>query len=311
MMMQKNTSLLLSITFLAASLVCTPCLMAKQPSATNRGNDVLKSTPAGSQAMELADLPPDAHKKISRHLHEAAYAVNPYEIQTPTQKVKRSYRAGNRNQGIIAHFSGQGVQLGPRSEEKGSWQLGMCLSGYGYEGGLRPVETAQMDRIQARGRRVEIRREMLTEWYVNKDEGLEQGFTLARPPLDGSGGWLALELSCEGSLRPALSDEGSAIVFRNAQGEIVLHYSDLKAWDARGNTIPARLSLVPGTVQDRTSGIKIVVNDADAVYPLTIDPMVTAPKAKLTASDAAANDRFGRFRSHQQRHHRGGRLSGL
>ena len=92
-MMQKKAILLLSIASFMASLFCTPCLMAQQSIATDRGNEVSKNSLAGSQVMELADLPPDVHKKISRHLHEASYTVNPCESQTITGKEKRSYRA--------------------------------------------------------------------------------------------------------------------------------------------------------------------------------------------------------------------------
>src|SRR6202022_3594709 len=38
--------------------------------------------------------------------------------------------------------------------------------------------------------------------------------------------------------------------------------------------------------------ISLLINDTQAVYPLRVDPLFTQTK-KLTASDAAADDRFG------------------
>ena len=54
--------------------------------------------------------------------------------------------------------------------------------------------------------------------------------------------------------------------------------------DATGRRVPASLAVEGQAVQLR-------VDDAGAAYPLTIDPWFE--QAKLTASDAAANDEFG------------------
>jgi hypothetical protein len=71
----------------------------------------------------------------------------------------------------------------------------------------------------------------------------------------------------------------------HAGQQTVLRYGGLKTWDARGRLVPSRLQ-----VQGRR--VRIVVEDAAAEYPLTVDPVFTQ-QAKLTASDGAAGDSFG------------------
>ena len=39
--------------------------------------------------------------------------------------------------------------------------------------------------------------------------------------------------------------------------------------------------------------VRLEVDDRGAAYPVTIDPLIATEQAKLTASDAAANDDFG------------------
>ena len=39
--------------------------------------------------------------------------------------------------------------------------------------------------------------------------------------------------------------------------------------------------------------VSLVIDDRDAVYPLTIDPVLATEQAKVTASDGAAFDFFG------------------
>jgi hypothetical protein len=140
---------------------------------------------------------------------------------------------------------------------------------------LSPVEP------RARANRVEYPRGPLTEWYVNGPLGLQQGFTLAAPPAARpEGGLVTLALELTGSLEPKL--DGKAGGF--SLGDSPLRYQGLFAVDARGRELPARFQLHGSTVL-------LQVDDADARYPVTIDPFVQ--QAKLNASDGTAGDQLG------------------
>jgi hypothetical protein len=64
----------------------------------------------------------------------------------------------------------------------------------------------------ARTNRVEYKRGALTEWYINGPPGLEQGFTLAKPPgkANGHRGVSFWDSSrCEAGVSVALSSAGT------------------------------------------------------------------------------------------------------
>jgi len=97
--------------------------------------------------------------------------------------------------------------LGGRSTSTRRWSWGLRLTGYGRNR-LEPVAAARMT---ASGSRVEYRRGSVVEWYRNTSGGLEQGFTLLRPPTTGDhagGSTLRLELRLRGDLKPRLERQG-------------------------------------------------------------------------------------------------------
>jgi trimeric autotransporter adhesin len=115
----------------------------------------------------------------------------------------------------------------------------------------------------------------LAEWWANGPLGLEQGFDVdARPA--GAGSTLTLSIAVGGDARPALDRDSVELG--------ALRYGALRASDANGRTLPARLA-VNG---DR---IEIEVDDRGATFPVAIDPLVQ--QAELTNAGGAAGDEFG------------------
>lgn len=155
---------------------------------------------------------------------------------------------------------------------------------WGREGQLEPVERG---RQRLDGTRAEFHRPGLVEWYANRPDGLEQGFTLERRPIPTDpGAPVVVELRWRGRLFPILDASERGVRFVSAAGSSAFEYTGLRAWDARGRELQARLS-----VQDDL--LRIQVDDENACYPLTIDPLCAVEQAKLTAGDGAAGDNFG------------------
>jgi hypothetical protein len=75
------------------------------------------------------------------------------------------------------------------------------------------------------------------------------------------------------------NQDGTTVTFHDPAGEAALTYGGLKAWDADGKPVPARFAT--GTAAG--SDLCVVVNDAAARYPVTIDPL--ASQAYLKASN--------------------------
>ncbi len=115
---------------------------------------------------------------------------------------------------------------------------------------------------------------------------------------------LTITLAVRGGLRPIVSGDGRHVSFVDNSGAAVVNYSNLTVFDATGRTLSSwfvEASGQPAAVVDdpelplfairHLQFISIVIDDADAVYPLTIDPI--AQQAYLKASNTEATDNFG------------------
>ena len=110
-------------------------------------------------------------------------------------------------------------------------------------------------------------------WYKASAKGFEQGFTISRPPA-GKAGALSIVLSYSGGLHPSSPGPRGFDISGRSGPEMT--YGGLRATDATGKALPARLVLGHGTV-------RITVSDAGAAYPVTVDPFV-APSSAPTAT---------------------------
>ena len=193
----------------------------------------------------------------------------------------QGYQAPNRAHDFRTWFAEDGIRVVPRRDEAPAWEWGLSLSAWGRTGALQSTGEA---RLFVHENRVDADRGGIVEWYVNDPRGLEQGFTIAARPA-GEGPLVEVELALTGTLNPRLSEDGFAIDFVAPGGERVLHYAELVVTDARGKALPARFE---GFAADNRRGIRIVVDDADAAYPVTIDPLATSP-AWSTSMGPAGN----------------------
>ena len=256
---------------------------------------------------------------ILNHLRQVEYQLIPATSDNP-----KAYQANNPAHDLHTTFTAAGIWVTSQTEVNPNWSWGLTLSGYGYEPRRYPIGPNHAPpRISAEANRLEYQWGNLTEWYVNDERGLKQGFTLIAPPegqvkagevahgevknqtLKSDTSELVIEMTLTTSLIPQLGQTGQSIRFINAHGETVLHYDSLYVYDATGRRLPARFAiddleppgqpLIINSPADTpaSSKILIVIDDQNAVYPVTIDPLLTRQVAKLTASDGATNDRFG------------------
>ena len=185
-------------------------------------------------------------------------------IDSTTYRVEASgtggYTATNNGQHLQAQFN-QGVT---RFQYGALW-FSLELTGAG-----------PMQRTSVNGNRLNYYRPGVTEWFINEPAGLEQGFTFERKPAAGP---LTVTLMVGGDLRPEL--DGQEVALRD-HSQIRLRYQGLKSWDAGGKVLPSRMEVV-GRV------IRLVVDDAGARYPVTVDPTIKEDKL-VTGTEPATAD---------------------
>jgi len=123
----------------------------------------------------------------------------------------------------------------------------------------------------------------LEDWFVNGAKGLEHGLTIRQRPVR-----LELRLAVRGGLRP--EGGGSAVRFVDGSGSAVVSYSGLKAWDADGRLLPARMEGCDGVLHLR-------VDDREARYPVN-RPRGPAGLPKASGRGEFFRDFGGGFRRH-------------
>ncbi|MBK8553970.1 MAG: FG-GAP repeat protein [Ignavibacteria bacterium] len=158
--------------------------------------------------------------------------------------------------------------------------------------------------LQAAGNKAWIENENLRIDYTNTKEGMRQDFIIKQKPLGE--GKLRLDLSAKTELKMIVGAD--ALMFKNDKGEEKMKYSALKVWDANGKPLRAYFEKkqLQNTnynlqIEDKdkqipnqeipNSQFSIVVNDEDAVYPVTIDPLSTT--ASWTKSGTQAEEQYG------------------
>ena len=159
-------------------------------------------------------------------------------------------QAPNRAQNLRTYFESTGIRVHDRTAPRSPELLRLSLAGVGRGHALAAVEPGR--EVAVDGHRVEIRRPGLVEWFENRPEGLEQGFTLAQRP--AGEGRLRLELALEGA---QATQRGEQLIFATATGR-KLSYRKLAAFDAGGRPLAAEFSLV-----DR-GRIALSIEDASA-----------------------------------------------
>jgi hypothetical protein len=120
----------------------------------------------------------------------------------------------------------------------------------------------------------------VTEWWRSIASGLEHGLTITSRP-DGDGA-LRIELALS-----ALTARGEdPIDLLDASGILAATYAHLVVLDAEGVVVPAHMAA-------NGASIAITIDDARAVYPIVVDPIIASQEAELTASDATTGSDFG------------------
>lgn len=263
-----------------------------------------------------SDPPVDWWSAAQRDLRLAEYQVTWQQATAPG--LPDAYQAPNRVSGFRTYFAESGLHLIQRGAptrlgerrvaslltaepaEIGTWHLDLAL--VGVSDGRGTIDLAQ-PRLVAAGNRIEYRRGAVTEWYVNDEAGLEQGFTVYGPPggSEVASAPITIDLAFAGSLTPTLARDG-AIDLLEFTGRRVLRYMGLHVYDATGTRIPAHME-IPSAAQAASGAlpvaeqtlVRLVVDATGARYPIIVDPTISglSPAADWSANSGPASARFG------------------
>jgi hypothetical protein len=267
---RKSTAGIACVALLLAGLV-TLVLVGAVP--TRAQSNAAPTAQASSQVTGFASLPAAAQSAVSTAIgrDQSDYHARPTG--------NGGFRMLNPGTRLTAEFAKNGVVMRVGAAAGAEWRL--ALQDYGRGNVMAPMSSVVP---QADANRVEYRRGGLTEWYVNSPLGLEQGFTLTKPPAragDPGDQPLTIAMGLSGDLSASLDSAGSGLTLRQHDGQAVLRYTGLAAQDAAGEPLRCWLELLG-------SQLLLRINDAGARYPIIVDPWMQA--AELTNSSGPAGD---------------------
>ena len=191
-------------------------------------------------------------------------------------------QAPNRAQNLRTYFRDEGIEVVPRTtgEEAPPWRFTWRTTAFGR--GARPEAAAPAVPPRFDGSHVTYDHGAFDEWYENGPQGLEQGFTIReKPPGRGA---LRIVGSFGERLHARFRPDEAAVDFLDVHEAQALRYGALNVRDAAGADVRSRLEVTANEVS-------VVIEDDTAIYPLTVDPLMTSPA--WTAESNQANAYFG------------------
>ncbi|GMU87432.1 MAG: hypothetical protein AMXMBFR48_26730 [Ignavibacteriales bacterium] len=251
-----------------------------------------KNQPLNNAEKETADLQNSSwYSSVIKSLRSDEYNIN-------FNPEYMAYQSPNRSQNLRFVYHNDGFTAKPRQlkiplydsnnksvteEEKeyreiADWKIRFKLKGYGRKNDLRTFSGNEFSVIKNTAK-IEDKDFAIT--YHNSEEGMRQDF-IVKHEFPGEG-LLRVAIILETDLR--LRVGADALAFIDNEGEEKMKYSRLKVFDNNGDILPAHFE------KKNENEFVIAVNDMNAEYPITIDPLSTT--ANWTAESNQADASFG------------------
>lgn len=195
----------------------------------------------------------------------------------------------NPAQGLRAALGAASYAVSPPPNGAGrgpAWRLRLTLRGIGRGGKIhfRPVTTPVLT-LRENTACYRHGAAFVVD-YENTSAGLRQNYTLRQRP-GGPFGPVQVLLAVRTGLRVTAERDGQALRLRQG-GREMIRYADLRAWDATGQALPARMRLSQGG-----QALALIVDDKRATYPVTIDPLVSNLPTAILADPSNAGTAYG------------------
>ncbi len=237
--------------------------------------NIYERLPGNIASAGMKAITEDWQKKAQHYINESQY-----HFKQPGNT--GNYYAANMAQRLGFTITPSGyktspVQFSQKAGEHAAWQQSLTLNGIhkgntrlAAHGNYKVTRESSLVRFDHPGFSIE---------YLNNEEGLRQNFIITEKPAGNND--LEVVLKIEGSLSAAIVNNG--LQFKDRAGAVKLFYTDLKVWDANNRVIKATMEL-----RDKNT-LAIVVDDNEAVYPITVDPLNKTPEWTTSADGILPN----------------------
>lgn len=202
------------------------------------------------------------------------------------QGASGTFVSPNRAKNLRMQYHPLGFEMRPRLAAAEKWAASFQLKGIfredqlAYTADNNPVRTLKEGYL-----RYSYAAPFEVE-YLNNEKGMRQNFLVNEKP-HGTGD-LKVKLEIHTDLQPVLKSDTDLELIQPGK-EAVAEYRELKVWDADGILLPVRMELEKA---GENALLALVVNDAGARYPITVDPLATGIFDTQLEPDQA-NAQFG------------------
>lgn len=169
--------------------------------------------------------------------------------------------------GLYYTYSSDGFSFRPdgRYADHDEWQVQLKLDAVRRADRKLEATAAPVVSVAPTNLRVDVGSYAMD--YSRTEEGMRQNFFI-REQLPGNEP-LAVDIHCNADLDMVLAGEDDLLFVDKNSSQPVACYRDLYVWDAAGRVLESHMEIAD-------NGVRLVVDDANALYPITVDPVVTA-----------------------------------
>lgn len=190
------------------------------------------------------------------------------------------FRAINSAQHLSFRINPQGytVQIIPTTASQQLWKVSLALKGVGRDG--KYINNAKNVEVDFQDEKLTYLYPSLSIEYINDLRGMRQNFMVLDKPVGA--GRLSVSIAISGNLDQQLVGADKLQFHLPGKPEAIqFTYEDLKVWDAAHRALPAIMKL-------KNDVLTIEVDDRDAAYPITIDPINKTPEWSSSADGVIA-----------------------
>ena len=262
----------------AASLILAVCLYMQASSTVHSS---IKSADTNRIALInnflrseniLQQPAPQGH---NHGIENAIAKIEQSEYSIYYRESEQELQSRNRAHNMCITYHADGFEVKSRTERQ-SWNIAMKVKGV-HRGNTKVGSLLPKAKINLTDNQLVYHHDFFDVEYINTQKGMRQNFIVHQKPKGKGPLKVKLEVQADNI---TLQCNGKELIATQSK-TIKFSYHDLKVWDADYKRLSSHMELTGDE-------LALVVDDSNACYPVTIDPLSTTPALILESDQAGA-----------------------